>query len=298
MQRDLPNLDWLRVFAATAATESFALAATRLGVTPGAVSQRIKGLEAYLGVDLFQRYPRGVKLTEAGRRYAQRVRPALEQIAVATRELTTPGSARTVRVTILPALAQLWLGPRMEDFHALHTNTSVEIWADAAVVDLRTSNFDLAIRYGKPPFPGCEHRALLFDQLVPVAAPSLIETSTLDEHGLPVGAPLILDTYWEQDFGDWLGLTGRTRPASMITQTFSLYSMAVEATLQGRGFMIGHTSLIDGLLRRGDLRLLSEERVASRNQFYVLTKAAVPLSEAADTFMSWLVAQAEQSAGV
>ncbi len=70
MSRELPNLDWLRVFSATAATETFALAALRLSVTPGAVSQRIKALEAFLGVSLFQRYPQGAKLTEAGKRYA------------------------------------------------------------------------------------------------------------------------------------------------------------------------------------------------------------------------------------
>ena len=81
MARGLPNLDWLRVFAAAAETESFALAASRLGVTPGAVSQRIKALEAFLGVSLFQRHPQGVRLTDTGWRYGQRVAPALEQLA-------------------------------------------------------------------------------------------------------------------------------------------------------------------------------------------------------------------------
>jgi LysR family glycine cleavage system transcriptional activator len=293
MLRDLPNLDWLRVFAATAETESFALAAARLGVTAGAVSQRIKALETFLGLSLFQRYPQGVKLNDAGRRYAQRVTPALQQLSAATRELTAAGSARTVRVTVLPAFAQLWLGPRLDDFHARHTNTSVEIWADAAVIDLRASNFDLAIRYGRPPFPGCDHRPLLFDELVPVAAPALIESSDLDNRGLPVNAPLMMDTYWQHDFGDWLGLTGRTRPTDPIIQTFSLYSMVVDATLQGRGIMIGHTALLGDHLRRNDLRVLSEERVPARSQFHLLTKAGAPLSEAAETFVSWLTAQAE-----
>jgi LysR family glycine cleavage system transcriptional activator len=293
MLRDLPNLDWLRVFAATAETESFALAAARLGVTSGAVSQRIKALETFLGIGLFQRYPQGVKLTDAGRRYAQRVSPSLQQLSAATRELTASSSARTVRVTVLPAFAQLWLGPRLDHFHAQHTNTSVEIWADAAVIDLRVSNFDLAIRYGRPPFHGCEHRPLLFDELVPVAAPSLIAASTPDARGLPTGAPLMMDTYWEHDFGDWLGQTGRARAADPIIQTFSLYSMVVDATLQGRGFMIGHTALLDDHLRRGDLRVLLEERVPARNQFHLLTKAGATLSEAAETFVAWLTAQAE-----
>lgn len=293
MLRETPNLDWLRVFAETAATESFALAAMRLGVTPGAVSQRIKALESFLRVNLFQRYPQGVKLTEAGKRYAQRVSPALDQLVTATREITATGSTKTVRLTILPALAQLWLGPKMEDFHALDTNTTVEIWADANVIDLRTSNFDIAIRHGRPPFPGCEYRELFFDELVPVASPKLIESATFDERGLPIGAPLMLDTYWEHDFVDWLGRTGQSYPTTLTTQTFSLYSMTVEATLQGRGFMIGHTALIGDFLEQGKLQQLSDSRVPSNNQFYLLTKSAVPLSDAAETFVSWLLEQAK-----
>ncbi|MGV3481941.1 MAG: LysR substrate-binding domain-containing protein [Sphingobium sp.] len=292
MSRDLPNLDWLRVFSATAATESFALAALRLGVTPGAVSQRIKALEAFLGVALFQRYPQGVKLTEAGKRYAQRVRPPLEQLTLATQEITSTQISKTVLVTILPALAQLWLGPRMDHFHKLDTNATVEIWADAAIVDLRTSNFDFAIRYGRPPFPGCDYRELFFDELVPVASPALVEASELDQRGLPVGAPLMSDTYWQNDFDDWLASTGQSRPGALITQTFSLYSMAVDATVNGRGFMIGHTSLIGSLLEQGKLQTLSDRRVTANNQFYLLTKAAVPLPDAAETFVDWILDQA------
>lgn len=292
MLREAPNLDWLRVFAETAATESFALAAMRLGVTPGAVSQRIKALESFLRVNLFQRYPQGVKLTEAGKRYAQRIAPALDQLLLATREITSVGTAQTVRVTILPALAQLWLGPRMESFHALETGTAVEIWADANIVDLRTSNFDIAIRHGRPPFPGCEHRQLFFDELVPVASPRLIEAAGQDERGLPIGAPLMIDTYWQHDFTDWLGRTGQPWPEKLGTQTFTLYSMAVDATVKGGGFTVGHTALIGELLEQGHLQALSEMRVPSNNQFYLLTKSAVPLSEAAEVFVEWLLRQA------
>ncbi|MBW8297525.1 LysR substrate-binding domain-containing protein [Sphingopyxis sp.] len=294
MLRETPNLDWLRVFAETAATESFALAAIRLNVTPGAVSQRIKALEAFLQIDLFQRYPQGVKLTEAGKRYAQRVSPALDQLVTATREITSAGSAKSVRVTILPSLAQLWLGARMEEFHALETNTTVEIWADPTIIDLRTSNFDIAIRYGKPPFPGCDYHALFFDELVPVASPKLIETLERDDQGLPIGASLMLDPFWEHDFADWLARTGLTPPPALKTQTFSLYAMTVDATLQGRGFMIGHTALIGGLLRTGQLQTLSDRRVPSKNQFYLLTKSATPLSAAAETFVEWVLEQARQ----
>lgn len=296
MLRETPNLDWLRVFAETAATESFALAASRLGVTPGAVSQRIKALEAFLRIDLFQRYPQGVKLTEAGKRYAQRVSPALEQLTIATREIISPASAKSVRVTILPSLAQLWLGAKMEEFHALETSTTVEIWADPTIIDLRASNFDVAIRYGNPPFPGCDYRPILFDELVPVASPGLIENAGLDERGLPVGAPLMIDPYWESDFAYWLDQTGQPSPRGLNIQTINLYSMVVDATLKGRGFMIGHTALIGDLIEEGQLQTLSDRRVASKHQFYLLTKAGVPMNDATGAFVDWIMARASGAA--
>ena len=297
MRRDLPNLDWLRVFAASAATESFALAAQQLGVTPGAISQRIKALEAFLGVALFERHAQGVRLTEVGKRYSGRVLPPLDQLATATREITAAEAARPVRLTILPALAQLWLGPRMDQFHARHSSMSIEIWADAAVIDLRTSNFDIAIRHGRPPFAGCDHRELLYDEMVPVASPALLQRSEIDERGLPVAAPLMLDSYWPDDFDDWLARTGESRPANLVTQSFSLYSMMVDAALKGRGFMIGHTALIGSLLDQGKLVQLAGRRVPSTNQFHLLTKAGQPLSDAAETFVNWIMAQAASADG-
>ncbi len=291
MLREAPNLDWLRVFAETAATESFALAANRLGVTPGAVSQRIKALESFLRVNLFQRHPQGVKLTDAGKRYAQRIAPALDQLMLATREITSAGAAQTVRITVLPAFAQLWLGPRMESFHALNTNTTVEIWADPNIVDLRTSNFDIAIRHSRPPFAGCEHRQFFFDELVPVASPKLMQTAEIDDRGLPVGVPLMVDNYWEHDFTDWLGRTGHTWPERLSTQTFTLYAMTVDATVQGGGFMIGHTALVGDLLKQEKLQPLSDMRIPSNNQFYLLTKSSAPLSSSAQIFVDWFLQQ-------
>jgi len=288
MLRETPNLDWLRVFGETASSESFTIAANRLGVTSGAVSQRIKALEAFLRVELFHRYPQGVKLTAAGQRYAQRIAPSLEALTAATRDITGTRSVQSVRITALPALAQLWLGPRLEAFHAEQSNINVEIWADPVVIDMRTSNFDVAIRYGRPPFAGCDAKPILLDELVPVASPELVASATLDDHGFPASAALISDPFWD-DLPDWLTGASLDRPKALKVQTISLYSMAVDTVLQGRGFMIGHTSLIGEMLNDGRLVQLADLRVPAAKQFYVLTKAGVALSPAADAFVRWVV---------
>ena len=265
------------------------IAATRLGVTSGAVSQRIKALEAFLRVELFHRYPQGVKLTEAGRRYAQRIAPALGALTAATRDITGTRGVQSVRITALPALAQLWLGPRLEAFHAAESNINVEIWADPDVIDMRTSNFDVALRYGRPPFPGCNVLPILSDELVPVASPELIASASLDDHGFPAGAALISDPYWEHDLADWLAGVSLDKPKGLRVQAISLYSMAVEAVLKGRGFMIGHSSLIGDMLDDGRLVPLSDQRVPAAKQFHVLSRAGAAPSPAADAFVRWIV---------
>jgi LysR family transcriptional regulator, glycine cleavage system transcriptional activator len=296
MHRDLPSLDWLRVFAATAETESFALAAFRLGVTPGAVSQRIKALEAFLGIKLFDRYSQGVKLTEVGRRYAKRVLPHIDQLSMATREILPDTGTRSIRVTMLPALAQLWLGPRMDRFHTLYNNTTVEIWADATVIDLPDSNFDVAIRYGNPPFPGCNHAPFLRDEMVPVASPECFERYDNDERRIIEEATLILDTYWDEDFSDWLTETNHP-PVKASTRTFSLYSMVIDATLNGQGFAMGHAPLVRDLIQSGRLKALSDQWVPTAKSFHLLTKGSRPLSEAAETFVDWITKEANVASG-
>lgn len=291
MQRELPNLDWLRVFDACAETGSFASAADRLKVTPGAVSQRIKALEAFLGIALFERQAQGVRLTEAGRRYAADVRPGVRQLLHATRDVVRDQTRATIRISILPALAQLWLGPRLADFHRRHDGVSVEIWADPALADLQAASFDLAIRYGRPPFVGCDHREVLVDTLVPVAAPDLLARCRRDAHGLPVDVPLLVDTYWPNDFGDWMRAAGIKNTARPSPRPFSLYSMVVDAALDGQGFMIGHTALIGDLLANGRLVRMSDVSVPTAHQFHVLSPKDSPMLPSTAIFIAWLLAQ-------
>ena len=80
----LPNLSWLPSFEAAARTSSFAAAATELNLTSGAISYQIRALEAHLGFALFERLPRGVKLTAMGVAYLPPIRKAFEELADST----------------------------------------------------------------------------------------------------------------------------------------------------------------------------------------------------------------------
>src|SRR5262245_66377541 len=118
--RSPPPLTALRAFEAAARHGNFVKAAAELGVTAGAVSQHIKGLEAQLGITLFQRLARGVKLTEAGRAYLPGVADGFDRLARATLQAHESGLAGRLTLTVLPSFAAGWLVRRLPAFRARH----------------------------------------------------------------------------------------------------------------------------------------------------------------------------------
>ena len=104
-------MTWLRAFEAAARTSSFTAAAAELNLTSGAISYQIRALEAHLGFSLFERLPRGVRLSPMGVAYLPPVRKAFEELADSTVGLF--GGSERVQITVHApvSLAALWLAP-------------------------------------------------------------------------------------------------------------------------------------------------------------------------------------------
>ncbi|WP_343552980.1 LysR substrate-binding domain-containing protein [Pantoea sp.] len=176
---DLPPLNALKVFEAVTRHLNFRLAAEELGVTQGAVAQQIRGLEASLGLKLFERLPRTLALTGAGAGYAVSVRQAFELIDEATRTLRPEPNRLTLSVT--PTFASRWMLPRLPSFTAAWPDIDLRVLASERLVQFHHEGVDLAVRYGRPPFGVGLDATLLFSQsLLAVVSPTL-----LAEHGDP-----------------------------------------------------------------------------------------------------------------
>src|SRR6218665_3237961 len=158
--RRLPSLNGLRVFEVVTRHLNFRLAAEELGVTQGAVAQQVRGLEAELGIKLFERLPRSLALTAEGRRYIADIRRALDIIAQATTELKPQPVRMTISVT--PTFASKWLIPRLPDFTARNPELDLHILATERVSSFQVDGVDLAVRYGRPPLPARPGRQLPF----------------------------------------------------------------------------------------------------------------------------------------
>lgn len=141
-------LQLLPFFEAVARLGSFTQAANQLGVTPPAVSQNIQALETRLGVRLFNRTSRSVRLSDEGRLFYQRVAPAMGQIDVAAEDLRTLRGRPSglLRITLPQLAASLLVIPHLAEFQAGYPEIQLELFTDDHFSDLVLDSFDAGIR--------------------------------------------------------------------------------------------------------------------------------------------------------
>src|SRR5246127_3576948 len=144
-------LDGVEAFLNVAELRSFRGAAAKLGVTPSAVSQAVRALEARVGAALFIRTTRSVGLTEAGERFLARAKPAFYELVAASEVARGLGQrpAGLLRLTAPRAVVPILLEPLIASFCQAYPEVEVEIAASEELVDLAAEGFDAGIRLGQ-----------------------------------------------------------------------------------------------------------------------------------------------------
>jgi len=246
-------LNALRAFEAAARTGAFTLAAAELGVTPGAVTAHVRALEDRLGAALFERQARGVRLTALGLAAVEELTGAFDALAGAEVRLRALALPREVHIATLPAIAQLWLSPRLPALRAAAPEISVSITALEAPPNLKRSLHDLSL------FPAeAGGRLVAEDALFPVCSPALAaRLGRVEDLG---AVPCLSDTAWDTHWEIWLQAVGVE--VAVRGPAFSLYALAVEEAVNGAGVLIGHGPLVAGHLERGTLVAPFSQRVS------------------------------------
>ncbi len=250
----LPALNTLRAFEAAARHESFARAAEELNVTSGAVAQQVKALEAWLGTPLFRRLSQGLSLTDAARAALPAFIEAFDALGSAVRELKDAAGPAELRVAALPALAQLWLSPRRAALAALCPGGGVSISALEAPPAFARELYDLALFFTEGSLPGVEVIPLAEDLIFPVCSPALLEGDRPLHRPTDLTDQVLLhDAAWREDWRLWLDSGEIEEVDGAAGPRFSLYSLALEAAVDGDGVLMGHAALVAPALARGDL---------------------------------------------
>src|SRR6516164_8539690 len=144
-------LDGVEAFLSVAQHRNFRKATAKLGVTPSAISQAVRALEARVGAALFIRTTRSVGLTEAGERFISRAKPAFEELIAAGEAARELGQrpAGLLRLSVPRAVVPILLEPLIASFRQAYPEIEVEIAASAELVDLAAEGFDAGIRLGQ-----------------------------------------------------------------------------------------------------------------------------------------------------
>lgn len=298
--RRLPPLNAIRAFESAARLESFVAAADELHVTASAISQQVKSLEEWLGLDLFVRQPRGLSLTEAGCRYLPALTETLDRLSDETRRLLDTRRDQNLTVTAMPSLAALWLVPRLHRFTDRHPDISVRIASSSQLSDYRREGIDVGIRYGLGNYPGLFTEALMSETITPVCSPMLLEkgppiddVADLLKHRLLVdgGSPLPNTRIcWEQ----WLAAHGINDVDYSSSLAFSDTHLTTMAAIAGRGVMLGRSALIADAVASGALVPPLENRLpAGASYFFACPKEALDLPKV-QAFRTWLHEEAKR----
>lgn len=282
---DLPPLNSLRAFDAAGRRFSFRAAAEELGVTQGAIAQHVRQLEAHLGVTLFERVPKGLAFTSAGRSYHVRIEEIFADLRTATAALK-PEPDR-VLISVTPTFAAKWLIPNLPDFAAAHPNIDLRIMATEKVSSFHSDGIDLSVRQGSPPFGAALQVNLLFRQiLVAVAAPKLMgENQHILEPQILSKLTKIHDSHdlWPRYLAN-MEIEDDSIRGLRLSQT----SLAVDAAIAGQGAALVSRFLVTDDIEAGRLVEVGEAWDASGGDFYILTPRSVKDKAAVSDVIQWL----------
>ena len=281
----------LGVFAAAARHQNFAHAADELHLTASAVSHHVRKLEALLGVVLFQRHARGVKLTLEGRQLADAANAALGDIDAVASHLKLAGKTTTLRITTLHSLAYCWLLPRLPRFCARHPHIRLHVDTGIALTRFDEEGPELGIRHGPGHWAGLTAHHLMDDELFPVASPALPGIDTVLEPRQIARLPLVTDLAL-QGWREWFraaGVRGLRLPAM---HSFNDSTDAMRAAVYGVGAALARRHVAQPYLQRYELVRLPGPALKARFAYYAVHPAHKPPSAAAQAFIDWLKEEA------
>ena len=174
MARPLPPLNALRAFESAGRHLSFTKAAAELNVTPAAVSHQVKALEELLGVPLFRRLTRALRLTDAGRAALPTLSQGFDTLAQGVEQVRAHSESGVLTVSVSPSFGAMWLVPRLERFRIRHPDIEIRIDGTDRLVDPGRGDADVALRYGPGGYKGVRVDRLFGQVNTPVCSPALL----------------------------------------------------------------------------------------------------------------------------
>jgi len=294
MRRKIPSTAMLVAFESAARHQSFTKAAEELALTQSAICRQIAGLEAFLGIELFRRTRRGVRLTEDGLSYSRRIAIQLDAVERDTLAVMGQQGSTSLELAVVPTFATQWLLPRLKDFQRLHPEVTVNLTTNTRPFLFADTAFDAALYYGDDGWPGTESHFLMRENLVPVCSPELIAPRLqLEAHEI-AALPLLQQSTRPYVWRQWFGSLGLEIEGDMRGPRYELFSILAQAAMHGMGLALIPPLLIRRELEEGRLIVPIRHTYMNDKAYYLIVPERKAESAALRAFRDWLAEEARR----
>ena len=286
MTRSLPPLTWFRAFESAARHLSFTTAAAELGLTQSAISQHVRSLELRFGAPLFTRKPRGLALTDAGRRLLPDVTEAMARLAAASASFDLGLQDKgLLTVATSVSFAQWFLAPGLPEFVKANPNLQVRLLSTIWPDDFIASTADVEIRFGAKELVGKNATSLGPDQLVVVAAPGYApKHATYDD----LKALTLIQAVGSSDtWAHWAKQLGYPS-APKATLLADSHGLAIDLACNRAGAALTSQLVAAPALALGRVVKICDAAVPANDGYFIAvnTRSEAPHK---DAFRAWLI---------
>lgn len=289
---DMPNLQMLVAFEASARLLSFTAAAKELGTTQSAISQQMKGLEQWLETPLFERVYRGVRLTQEGQMLLDTAQSSLRQLQTVLNKIKNAKKNRQLRFFSDFAFAAYWLMPTLAAFRHQHPDIDIRLETSQSPSDVLSKDTDIAVLFGDGRYPGNQTIKLFSEKVYPVCSPHLLQqVSSLDP--LPQLNQLPLLKLKAEAGSKWMSwddmlrqYSGRLSPPESVME-FDNYTLLIQAAIAGQGIGLGWDPLLNSMINSGVLVPFTDFSLESQHGYYMVMAEHDPPPEVV-LFARWL----------
>ena len=265
-------------------------AARELGVTPGAVSQRVQSIENNLGRRLFSRSRKGVALTKSGELLWKDVEAAFSALEAAEIKHFRNSRDQHIRISTTPTFAYSCLVPRLGEFSDRYPNIKISIETDKKMVDLRSEPVDLAIRHGNGNYAGCKSEWITSPELIVVGSPSLLKTGgPIRKASDCLNYRLLREaTPSRSDWQLWCDALGLDESKALYGPAFEDDFLIVKAAVEGQGLALLSDVYVSSELQNKKLVKACQTAWPTHFAYYAVALPAVYERPAIRAFIRWL----------
>lgn len=293
MRRKIPSTAALVSFESAARHESFTKAASELSLTQSAICRQIGSLEEFLGVELFRRSRRGVKLTEAGLSYSRRVAAQLDAVERDTLSIMGQQGASVIELAVVPTFGTQWLLPRLKDFQQRHPEVTVNLTNRTRPFLFADTDFDAAIYFGDADWPGTEAHRLMSENPMPICSPTLMQGRDSLDASQIAEMPLLQQTTRPYAWRQWFNAQHLNIPRDMTGPRYELFSMLAQAAMHEMGIALIPPFLIQRELQEKRLVIANTHALSSIKAYHLMIPERKVESASLRAFRDWLIDQAK-----